>query len=312
MPKEKYHGAVIGAGVMGTDIASIFASGGWHVHMVEPAEQSRATFPTRLAASLKTLKAKKGEASFSTYPALKDVPWKNIRLVVECVPENLYLKQRVFAELESFAPAEIPLTSNSSGLPISQIGQGLATQSRMIGLHFFMPAHLVPLVEVISSEMTRPSHADEVADIMRRLGKRPVHVCRDIPGFLANRIQHALMREAYDLIEKGIASPADVDAAVRYGFGFRYIAAGPLLQKDLSGLDSQYAAAVSIYPDLCNAREPSRFLREKVAAGDIGLKSGKGIYEWTEEKGTRQRALYESKLIRALAILMEGEEESGS
>ncbi len=312
MPKEKSQGAVIGAGVMGTDIAAIFASGGWHVHVVEPADPSRATFPARLAASLKTLKAKKGESSFSTYSALKDVPWKNIRMVVECVPENLHLKQRVFAELESFAPAEIPLTSNSSGFPISQIGQGLSTQSRMIGLHFFMPAHLVPLVEVISSKMTRPSHADEVADIMGRLGKRPVHVRRDIPGFLANRIQHALMREAYDLIEKGIASPADVDAAVRYGFGFRYIAAGPLLQKDLSGLDSQYAAAVSIYPDLCNAREPSRFLREKVAAGDIGLKSGKGIYEWTAEKGTRQRALYESKLIRALAILMEGEEESGS
>ena len=312
MAKEKSHGVIIGAGIMGTDIASIFASGGWHVHMVEPADPSRATFPARLAASLKTLGAKRGKSSFSIYSSLKDIPWKNIRMVVECVPENLSLKQKVFAELESLAPAEIPLTSNSSGLPISQIGQGLATQTRMIGLHFFMPAHLVPLVEVISSEMTRPSLADEVADIMRRLGKRPVLVRRDITGFLANRIQHALMREAYDLIEKGIASPADIDAAVRYGFGFRYIAAGPLLQKDLSGLDSQYAAAVSIYPDLCNAREPSRFLREKVTAGKFGIKSGQGIYEWTEEKVTRQKALYESKLTRALVLLKDGEEEVGS
>jgi len=292
---------------MGTDIASIFASGGWHVHMVEPSEERRSSFPDRLKAAVRMIPGGKGEFSFSLYAFLRELPWAKIQMAIECVPENLSVKQEVFAELEALAPPGIPLGSNSSGFPISLIGRGLATQERMLGLHFFMPAHLVPLVEVISSERTRPSVADRIMGIMSRLGKRPVQVRRDIPGFLANRIQHALMREAFDLIDKGIASPADIDAAVRYGFGFRYIAAGPLLQKDLSGLDSQYAAAVSIYPDLCNSREPSRFLREKVQAGQIGVKSGKGIYDWPANEGARQKALYEKRLRRALDILLEEE-----
>jgi 3-hydroxybutyryl-CoA dehydrogenase len=125
----------------------------------------------------------------------------------------------------------------------------------------------------------------------------------DIPGFLANRIQHALMREALWLVETGIASVSDVDAAVRYGFGFRFIAAGPFLQKDFSGLDTLLAAARTIYPDLCNARTPSSVLKSKVDQGHTGTKSGKGFYPWTEADWEREKKTYERKLRAALDIL---------
>jgi 3-hydroxybutyryl-CoA dehydrogenase len=175
----------------------------------------------------------------------------------------------------------------------------------MLGLHFFMPAHLAPLVEVICSEATEPRLAGEVYDLMKRLGKKPVLLKRDIPGFLANRIQHALMREALSLVEKGIATPEDVDDAVRYGFGFRYIASGPLRQKDLTGLDTQYAAGVAIYPDLCNDSSPSPYIRDKVAAGHLGIKTRKGFYEWGEKEIAKFKASYEEALAKALEIMPE-------
>ena len=181
----------------------------------------------------------------------------------------------------------------------------MKTQNRMLGLHFFMPAHLAPLVEVVCSEATDPGLAEDVLSLMKQLGKKPVLVKKDIPGFLANRIQHALMREALSLVERGIATPKDVDDAVRYGFGFRYIAAGPLRQKDLTGLDTQYSAGVTIYPDLCNDSSPSPYLREKVAAGHLGIKTKKGFYDWTDQRIAEFKENYENALLKALEIMRE-------
>jgi len=198
---------------------------------------------------------------------------------------------------------EIPLTSNSSSFPISHIGKGLSTQSRMAGLHFFMPAHLVPLVEVIRSEQTDPEITDDIESVMWQLGKRPVQVKRDIPGFLANRLQHALMREVLYLVENDIASLEDIDASVQYGFGIRFLSAGPLLQKDLSGVDIHSAAAAGIYPDLCNAMCPNRLITDMIAAGHTGVKTKKGFYTWTEEEIAAVKARYEKRLLAALDIL---------
>ena len=303
MADKKYNAAIIGGGTMGADIAAVFVAGGWFVHIVDPSEKIRKNFPARLSRTLEKLGNQKAVDSFSLHRTMGELPWDGVEMVVEAVSEDLHLKQRIFGELVSLSQSHIPLTSNSSGFPISQIGEGLATQNRMLGLHFFMPAHLVPLVEVISSKFTDRAIADEVGAIMKRLGKRPVQVKRDIPGFLANRIQHALMREALYLVEQDIASAEDVDVAVRYGFGFRYIAAGPLLQKDLSGLDIQYSAAKIIYPDLCNASEPSLYLREKVENGHLGVKTGQGFYRWTKEKIATVNLHYEKILQAAIELL---------
>ena len=304
MSSEKRNAAVIGGGVMGADIGVVFASGGWSVHLVEPSERTRETLAQRIQSGMEKMKAKE-EGGFFIASKMEEIPWAEIEIAVEAVPEKLGIKQEVFAKMEELSRAEVPLTSNSSGFPISEIGKNLKTRSRMLGLHFFMPAHLAPLVEVVCSEATDLCLAEKVYSLMEQLGKKPVLVKKDIPGFLANRIQHALMREALSLVERGIATPEDVDDAVRYGFGFRYIAAGPLRQKDLTGVDTQYSAGVTIYPDLCNASSPSRYLREKVAAGHLGIKTKKGFYDWTDGEITLFKSGYEKALLKALEIMRE-------
>jgi 3-hydroxybutyryl-CoA dehydrogenase len=245
---------------------------------------------------------------------LSEIRWDGVELMVECASEKLEVKQAIFQALDHMAPAHVALTSNSSGHPISAIGAGCRTQARMLGLHFFMPAHLVPAVEVIRSEHTDEAVAQRVSDVMRAVRKRPVQVKRDVPGFLANRIQHAMMREAIALVDEGFASAEDVDTAVRYGFGFRYIAAGPLLQKDLAGIDIHCAAAATIYPHLHTNTEPSPLMSGLVARGDYGVKgaSRKGFYEWDEISIAREQQRYQVALGKAMQILRDEEDAAGS
>lgn len=299
---------IIGGGTMGADVAAIFAAGGMAVDIVQRPGKTRDSLPESFARSVAELGGVR--PAVSLYDALRDVPWLQASIVVECVNEDLPLKQRIFAELEALAPADIALTSNSSSFPISLIADGLKSAHRMLGLHFFMPAHLVPLVEVVRSDATDPTVAQSVFALMQRLRRKPVMVAKDIPGFLANRMQHALMREAWSLIERGIATPEDVDIAVRYGFGFRYVAAGPILQKEMSGLDVNYLASKTVFPDLCNDAEPAAKLAAKVKAGEIGMKSGKGFYDWPAEEIARVKARYQIALKRGLEIL-KAEDDAG-
>ena len=299
---------IIGGGTMGADVAAIFAAGGMGVDIVQRPGKTRDSLPERLARSVAELGGVL-RPDVVLHDAPRDVPWLQAGIVVESVNEDLPLKQRIFAELEALAPAHIPLTSNSSSFPISQIADGLKGARRMLGLHFFMPAHLVPLVEVVRSDATDPAVAQSVFELMQRLRRKPVMVAKDIPGFLANRMQHALMREAWSLIERGIATPEDVDMAVRYGFGFRYVAAGPILQKEMSGLDVNYLASRTVFPDLCNDAEPAVKLAAKVKAGEIGMKSGKGFYDWPAERIAKVKARYQTALKRGLDIL-EAEDEA--
>jgi len=292
---------VAGGGTMGAGIAAIFCAGGWETQVIEPNADTATSLPTRVADCLAQL-----EQSGSTphvVSSLHDTNWQGVEIVVECLPEDLALKQEFFERVVSLAPAETFLASNSSSFPISSIAEGLETQHRMAGLHFFMPAHLVPLVEVISGEATTPETAEALCEIMRSLGKRPVHVRKDIPGFLANRIQHALMREAMSLAEQGIASLEDIDAAVQLSFGMRFLGAGPFLQKDLAGLDIHHAAGTTIYPELCNDTAPSAFIADKVRAGNLGVKTGSGFYDWDEEKIASERTRYQTALLAALKVI---------
>lgn len=299
---------IIGGGTMGADVAAIFAAGGMGVDIVQRPGKTRDSLRERFARSVAELGGVRPAVSLCD--ALRGVPWQHAGIVVESVNEDLPLKQRIFAELEALAPADIALTSNSSSFPISRIADGLKSGRRMLGLHFFMPAHMVPLVEVVRSDATDPAVAQSVFELMQHLRRKPVMVAKDIPGFLANRMQHALMREAWSLIERGIATPEDVDIAVRYGFGFRYVAAGPILQKEMSGLDVNYLASRTVFPDLCNDAEPAAKLAAKVKAGEIGMKSGKGFYDWPAEKIARTKARYQIALKRGLDIL-KAEDDAG-
>lgn len=295
--------AIIGAGTMGVDIAALFAARGFAVHVVVRAGPAVQTVRARVAQAAEQVGARQNELHLQVDSDLAALPWQEIRLAIESVAEQLEPKSRLFAEMERHAPARVPLASNSSGFPISAIGKGLATQRRMLGLHFFMPAHLVPLVEVVCSGQTDPAVAQDVFELMESVGSVPVMVKKDIPGFLANRIQHALMREVWSLIDRGIATHEDVDKAVRYGFGMRYVAAGPVLQKEMSGLDVNCAASQGVYPDLCNDAGPPPMLVEKVRRGELGMKTGRGFWQWTPERIAAEKARYNRTLRSALEIL---------
>ena len=302
MPEQTSRAVVIGGGTMGSGIALVFAAGGWTVDIVEPSAKRRAALPVFLEDSRRRMGAQAG-GRIGVVAALTDVAWNGVDLVSESATEDLAVKQEIFAGLERLAPAQVPLTSNSSSLLISDIGRGLQTQSRMLGLHFLMPAQFVPLVEVIGSEHTDPKLIERICELMRRLGKRPVRVKRDLIGFLVNRIQSALMREAISLIEKGVASPEDIDAAVRYGFGFRYAACGPITQKEHSGWDISCKLYRAVFPTLCNDDKPSPLIEQMIADGHYGMKAGQGFMQWDDAGIAREKARYEKALRAALAIL---------
>lgn len=229
--------------------------------------------------------------------------WSGVTWVIETIAEDFAIKRLLFSDLDARIPPTIPIGSNSSGFPISRLADGLPTRRRMFNAHYFMPAHLVPLVEVALGEDSDPELGETVCDLYRRSGKKPVLVRKDIPGLLANRIQHALMREALALIDSGIATPADVDTAVRYSFGFRYAAAGPVLQKEISGWDSMARAAEEIYPTLSNGQTLAKCVADNIAAGKIGMKSGAGFMNWPSEVATVERAAYEKRLKAAFDVL---------
>ena len=235
-------------------------------------------------------------------PTTREVPWADTAIVVENVREDLALKQSVFAELVRLSRPHTILSSNSSSFPISEIGQGLPTQERMLGLHFFMPAYLVPLVEVIRGEASDPVLAQRVGEWMWALGKRPVQVQRDIPGFLGNRMQHALIREALHLLQLGVASADDIDAAIRYSFGFRLAAAGPLLQREHAGWDMSLAVAKSLYPDLSTMQTPPPVIEDMVSQGHHGMKSGQGLQAWDAKSIAAEKERYEQALQTVLQV----------
>ena len=300
---KNVHAVVVGGGTMGADVAVVLARGGCRVTVVDPSEAKRAQLQAHVRQGLAPLGLERRADGVMAAPALSSVAWEDVALVVECIPENLPMKQQLFAELVTHAPVSAVLASNSSSFPISAIAQGQESRQRMLGLHFFMPAHLVPLVEVVCGPDSDPELADSLCAFMRGCGSVPVLVRKDKPGFLANRLQHALAREAFAMIDEGIATPEDVDAAVRFGFGFRYLAAGPVLQRDHAGLDVHCAAAATMYPSLSSTTEPARVLQDHVRANRLGMKTGAGFYEWPEARRLAERARYDRLLQQGLDLL---------
>ncbi len=305
-PPSNHRVVVVGTGIMGRGIAAGMLANGARVVLlgrtVQRAEQA-------CAAVLETARSLVATGPADAAPGLKCGgvedwnDWDGVSLVIETVAEELAAKQALFAHLDGRVPPTVPIGSNSSSHPISTIARGLSGAARMFGTHYFMPAHVVPLVEVVLGEASDAALGSELCALFTALGKKPVLVRKDVPGFLANRIQHALMREALSLIEAGIATAEDVDLAVRYSFGFRYAAAGPILQKEISGWDTQCSAATAIYPSLSNARQVPPGLARMVERGHIGMKSGQGFFLWSAEDIEKARRRYDQKLLAAIDLL---------
>lgn len=304
LPKPSQTCALVaGGGTMGADVALVLARAGCRTVVLEPGEVRRQALDAYFNEGLCKLEAEQKRNLLSACASLDDVDWSSIDLVIECIPEKLPAKQALFADLVKRTRTDTLLCSNSSSFPISAIADGLDTAQRMIGLHFFMPAHLVPLVEVVLGDRSNARLADSLSAFMRGCGMVPVLVRKDLPGFLANRLQHALAREAFALIDAGVATPEDVDSAVRFGFGFRFLAAGPVLQRDHAGIDVHCAAAATMYPSLAANTTPADALSDRVASGKFGMKTGEGFFQWTPEAIAAERKRYDDLLLAGLRLL---------
>ncbi|OAH59108.1 3-hydroxybutyryl-CoA dehydrogenase [Domibacillus aminovorans] len=208
---------------------------------------------------------------------------KHCWLVIEAVPEKKELKQQIFKELEAVCHSDVIFATNTSGITVSSIAKELTYPERLVGMHFFMPASIIPLVEVIKGNDASEPVLEQVMHFLKKIGKQPVLIQKEVPGFIGNRIQHAIAREAISLLESGVASAEDIDTVVRYSLGIRLLITGPLEQRDWNGLDVHLDIASYLYKDLENRTTPSPLLEEKVYKGDIGVKSKQGFYNWEEE-----------------------------
>ena len=310
--------AVIGAGRMGPGIALAFAAGGCPALLVgrgaPPLQRAQAAFDEALAGLTRhnLLDADSARAAAGQFQLTTDLAKIGTsQVVIEAIPEALERKQELFAELEARVGPDTILASNTSGLPITQIAARARRPQRVVGMKFVNPAHLVPLVEVVKGEATAPEIVTQACVLLRQIGKRPVAVMRDVPGFLNNRIQQAMRREAISLVARGIASAEDVDAAVRWGFGFRLLGAGTLETMDLVGLEQILKIHEYIIPDLEASPEPSPLLRELVARGDTGARSGRGFLAWDAARERAARARMDALLIAALKLVREVERTDG-
>ena len=280
--------AVIGAGIMGTGIAQVMAEGGCEVWLqsrrresVDGAlERMRKNQEQMITAGL--LGRADAEAARGRMRVTQDLAEavRQADFVSENVPEDLTLKQAVFRELDRLAPRGAILSTDTSGLSITAIAGATSRPERVVGLHWLNPPHLMLPVEVNRGERTSEETMQATCALAERVGRRPIRVERDVPGFLWNRLQMALVREAVHLVEQGIATPEDVDLAVQWGLGFRWAALGPLRVMDLAGLGTFRTVAAALFPELSAAREPQKLIEDLIARDHLGARAGKGFYDY--------------------------------
>lgn len=300
--------AIVGAGMMGCNIGTEYAVGGHTVTLFARSDAHAERAVGRVRSALDALRAggvlddataAAARARVRTATALAEAV-AGADLVVESIPENLDLKREMFATLETLCGPDVILATNTSGLPITQIAAHLAHPERFVGTHYLNPAHLMPPVEVIPGERTAPAVVERVRDALAALGKSPVVVRREAPGFLWNRLQFALLREACHIVEQGIATKEEVDLVMRQGLGRRWSIVGPFASLDLGGTGTAALVAEYLLPALSDAKTTPPTLSEPVAAGRTGAESGGGFYDWPPEKLRETLTRRNTALVAAL------------
>jgi 3-hydroxybutyryl-CoA dehydrogenase len=280
---------VIGAGLMGHGIAYLLAAAGHTVRIYDPSAQWRDTLRERLESARELLGGDPALLGrISAHDAMAPT-MHGASFVFEAAPEKLPLKQELFAELERLTAPDAILASNSSAIPSTRIGEKLKHRERVIGTHFWNPPHLVPLVEVIQNEKTSDETVRRTMTLLHDAGRKPVHIRKDIPGFVGNRLQHAIKREAIALVAAGVCDADTIDEVVKSGFGARMAVLGPMEQSDLVGLDLTLDIQNVLLADLDRSTEPMQFLKDKVAAGKVGMRAGEGMRRWTPESADAVR-----------------------
>ena len=292
--------ALLGAGMVGHGLALHFAKAGYHVSLYSRTRQTLDKAVENIRANLPALL--QGQASVDDEiekvisriettrnmdEAVAEAP-----IVIESVAENVQIKQDLFKELDQMCPGDAILATNTSVISITAIASEAENRDRIVGTHFWFPPYLIPLVEVVKGKDTSDETMEITYQFMKKAGKHPIKCLKDVPGFVANRLQHALWREAISIVERGIADAATVDDAIKQSFGIRVPVLGPVENADMVGLDLVLAIHDTVLQDLEDSPEPSPLLKDKVSKGELGFKSGKGFYDnWTPEniKRTRER-----------------------
>lgn len=264
--------AVLGAGVMGHRITEVLARSGVRVCLSSRSAQTLDRARTALQAD--------GIAAVEYVNSITDAA-AEADLVIESVPESLELKRAVLAEAERSAPSDVVIATNTSSLPLESLAQALERPHRFLGLHWFNPAHLIPLVEVVPTSATEPGVVEWSLALLTELGKRPI-VVPAIDGFLVNRLQYALIREALALIDQGVATPEQIDAVVTECLGPRWAVIGPMRSTDLAGIETALAVATQLYPKLSAATAPQPALARLAQDGRMGAAAGEGFYAYPD------------------------------
>jgi 3-hydroxybutyryl-CoA dehydrogenase len=290
MTMAKARIAVIGAGLMGHGIAQVFALAGHEVSIHDSVAASLDSAKARILANLEDLGDDPSAVERVRPTADLAAAVREADYVVEAVLEDLPLKQKLFAEIETHVRPGTILASNTSVIPITNIMEDLRDRSRALGTHWWNPPYLVPLVEVIGTQWTSPAAIDSTMALHKAAGKMPVHVKKDVPGFVGNRLQHALWREAIALVERGVCDAGTVDTVIKASFGRRLAVLGPLENADLVGTDLTLAIHKTVLPDIENRRGPSPYLEALVANGKLGFKSGEGFRPWSAQAQAALRA----------------------
>jgi len=303
--------AVVGAGTMGANIAGEFARIGCDVRVTDLDQRHLDIGMSILKNGQKALI----EADLLTQPeahcALKRVTWTtdltsacdNIDLLIEAVSENMSVKKEMFGQLDRLCPERTVLASNTSGLSISDIASATTRPGLVAGMHFWNPPHIIPLVEVTRGNDTSPATAELLMDVSRRMDKRPILVNYDIPGFVGNRLQFAVFREALHLLSEGVASAEDIDAAMTAGPGLRYGLLGPLRTADLGGLDVFHAISEYLFDELSAAKKPPALLSDLVKEEKLGSKTGDGFYKYAKAGVKKTIAQRDRVLMGFLKVL---------
>ena len=292
---------------MGHGIALTFAQAGMSVAITDPVESNLRTAHDRISESMKLLGANADEIM----QALKNVSLcdsldqavEEADFVFEAAPEKLEVKQNIFAEIEAAAPAGAILASNTSVIQISKIMGGLKSRHRAPGTHWWNPPHMIPLVEVVKTKWTETANATRMSDLLNEVGKKAVMVEKDVPGFIGNRLQHALWREAISLVENGICTAEAVDDVVKASFGRRLAVLGPLENADLVGIELTQDIHKQVLFDLENGTQPSAHLQKLLDEGRSGMAVGAGLRDWSENDLATTKARVADHLRKLETIL---------
>jgi 3-hydroxybutyryl-CoA dehydrogenase len=292
---------VVGAGLMGHGIAQVFALAGHSVTITDSVKAFLHSAKDRILLNLKDLGDDQTAVERVTPVDDLSAAVRDADYVVEAVLEDLPLKQKLFVDIEKYVRADTILASNTSVIPITKIMEGLKHRERALGTHWWNPPYLVPLVEVIETQWTAPQTVNYTIELHAAAGKKPAHVKRDVPGFIGNRLQHALWREAVALVEHGICDAETVDSVIKTAFGRRLAVLGPLENADMVGTDLTLAIHKTVLPAIDSRPHASPYLEKLVKDGKLGFKSGEGFRKWTHAQQTalRSKVLKHLKQARA-------------